>query len=240
MYEEMRPTSQHPWEISKSMSTEELKKIMLEHLDSYLDLLPLLSNQEVTIQDMNDAQPGIYRTVSRPSLRIIQDQSLFLQDSPEFGIFLIKGRWLIVKGNSGKGIELPIQLEVLEHSLIFQLDMHTHPGNDLGSGQPSDKDINKLNSTIDLHQYIASSAGLHEYQYPINLPGGYTELNDVNKSWVYWIKEDLGLSEAEFNIRGGWELKEEFFRQFFGLRTISWDDEMTINEIFKAKESLSI
>ena len=51
--------------------------------------------------------------------------------------------------------------------------------------------------------------------------------------------EDLNLSKTEFNERGGWELKREFFEKYFGLRTIPWENRAEIEGILAGKENLT-
>jgi len=118
--------------------------------------------------------------------------------------------------------------------------MHSHPGDDPGSEQPSDDDIFLLDTTIDNSQYIISNAGLIEYHLPENLPGGYpaSETYNLHPAWRHWIVNDLKLSEAEYVKKGGWELRKEFYEKFYGMRTIPWDYTMEIEAILAGKENL--
>lgn len=70
------------------------------------------------------------------------------------------------------------------------------------------------------------------------MPGGFTELRETEKAWTYWITQELNLSQEEFERRGGWELKKQFYTQFFGLKLISWEDQVAIESLFTSKLDL--
>jgi hypothetical protein len=224
---------------SKPYSWDKLKKAVLENLNATVDLIPTLPATEVNLATLQEIEAGTYLLRERPSINLLRELPEHKEGVGEIGIFCINGRWLISLNNDTETY-LPDTLTAIQHEGLFQADMHTHPGDDPGSRQPSNEDIYKLNSTIDGKNYIISKAGLIEFQWTGNLPGNNSHPTDVHKAWRHWITEDLKLTEDEFNKRGGWELKEEFYEKFFNLRTIPWENTDEIEGILMGREELKI
>lgn len=224
---------------SKPHSWEDLKEAVLGNLDATLDLIPTLPATELNLTTLQGIETGTFLMRVKPSINLLRELPEYKEGAGEVGIFCIKGRWLISL-NIGVHTNLPDTLTAIQHENVFQIDMHTHPGDDPGSRQPSNEDIFKLNSTIDGKNYIISKAGLIEFQWTGNLPGNYSHPTDVHGAWKHWIVEDLKLSEDEYNTRGGWKLKEEFYKKFFKLKIIPWENADEIEDILTSGERLKI
>ncbi len=221
----------------KPHSWEDLRVAVRKNLDATLGLVDPLPAQDISLSGLENTDSGTYFLKDRPTVSFMKKLPDFRGGEGEVGLFCIKGRWFISL-NDGLETSLPDTLSAVQHDGIFQADIHSHPGDDQGAEQPSREDISKLNSTIDGKNYIISKKGLIEFQKPKKLPGGFTNVNDTERAWRYWIVEELKLSEEEFNKRGGWELKKEFYIKYFGLRTIPWEKETEIASILAAKEKL--
>jgi hypothetical protein len=223
----------------KPHSWEQLRVAVRGNLDATLRLIPPLPAADLAIPSLETTVPGTYALSERPTIGLMRALPSFKNGDAEVGLFCVNGKWLISL-NKGMETTLPNTLTAIQHDGIFQADIHSHPGDDAGAEQPSREDISKLSSTIDGRNYIISNKGLIEFQRPQNLPGGSSELYDSERAWRNWITEELKLTEDEFNQRGGWELKKEFYAKFFGLRTISWENEEEIENILSAKEQLKV
>lgn len=229
---EFLPSGPHSW--------DDLSKAVLENLDATIDLIEPLPTAEISLESLEKVEPGIYLIPKRPTIDLLRQLPKFKDGTAEVGIFCVNGKW-IVSISEGLHASLPHTLEAIEHSHVFQADMHSHPGDDPGSRQPSDSDIYRLDSTVDGKNYIISNTGLIEFELTGNLPGGYTSQRDVHKAWTHWIRVDLKITEDdEFNQRGGWDLKEEFYRKFFNMKIIPWQDIEKIENILLSKEQLRI
>lgn len=222
----------------KPYSLEQLRIAVRNNLDATLGLVAPLPIQELSLTQLERIEPGSYTLLVRPSVGFLKQLPNFRNGTAEVGLICISGTW-IVSVNEGMKTILPALLKAVQNDGIFQADIHSHPGDDPGSTQPSNEDIDVLSSTIDGKHYLITNSGMVEYQKPATLPGGYT--NDYHrKAWEYWIVEELKLSEEEFNQRGGWELKKEFYTKFFGLRTIPWENQEEIERLLAEKEALHI
>lgn len=223
------PTLPHSW--------EDLRKAVRSNLDATVDLISPLPTPDITLSSLEGLKPGTYALKQRPSVELLRQLTEYKNGSGEVGLICINGKWLISL-NESLNTHLPNILTAIQHDGIFQADIHSHPGDDPGSEQPSDDDIFKLDSTIDGRNYILSRAGVIEFQRPRDLPGGYTKIHDAHKAWTYWIRKELKLTEDKFDKRGGWELKRKFYETFFRLRVIPWENISEIEEILSSKEQL--
>lgn len=223
----------------KPHSWEDLRRAVRSNLDATVNLIPHLPLGDLKLQTLEQLEPGTYILPARPTVPLLRELPRFKGGTVEVGISAVNGKWLVTLG-IGLSIRLPETLVAVEHDGLFQADLHTHPGKDPGSTQPSREDVDKLDSTIDGRNYIISSTGIHEFHRPTSLPGGFTELHDEERAWRYWIVNGLKLSEEEYYRRGGWELKRQFHEKFFGLRTISWNHTEEIEELLASKEELEL
>ena len=71
-----------------------------------------------------------------------------------------------------------------------------------------------------------------------NLHGNYSHPTDVQSAWTHWITKNLKLTEDEYNKRGGWKLKEEFYKTFFNLKLTPWENIDEIEDLIRKKEVL--
>jgi hypothetical protein len=221
-YPEFLPQGPHSW--------TELRDAVLNNLGETINLIPLLPLDSIDLESLETVAPGTYRLYQRPDFDLLRELPLFAEGKREVGVFCIYGNWMITLGD-GLRIDLPDTLKSIERDRLFQLDMHTHPGTDPGTEQPSDEDIHKLNSTIDGYQYIFNGKGILEYHLPHQMPGGFTDPIDVGRAWEYWVVQELGLSQEEYEEVGAWEVKRQFFEHFFGLKQIPWEDRSKIEAI---------
>lgn len=226
-----------PYSLPKGFyAREDLRKIVRSNFDATLNLIPPLPSNEVTLQTLEQLEPRTYALGQRPKLSLLRELPKFRGGAAEVGVFSINGKWLVTLGTDLL-IELPKILDVVVHDGLFQADIHSHPGNGPDSEQPSKEDIWHLDSTIDGKNYIISRVGIVEFQKPIGLPGGFN-LRESEESWKYWITQELNITEDQYNQQGGWELKNRFYKFFFGLRTIPWDKEQEIEALLASKENL--
>lgn len=223
----------------KPHSWEQLRVAVRGNLDATLGLIPPLPTTDLAMPYLETTASGTYALSARPTTELMRGLPNYKNGSAEVGLFCVNGMWLISL-NEGMETTLPETLTAIHSDAIFQADIHSHPGDDPGAEQPSREDISKLSSTIDGRNYIVSNKGLIEFQRPQNLPGGSSNLHDAERAWKYWITEELKLTKDEFNQRGGWELKKEFYTKFFGLRTIPWENQEEIENILAAKEQLKV
>lgn len=222
----------------KPHSWEQLRVAVRNNLDATLGLVAPLPIQELDLTQLERIEPGLYTLPTKPSVGFLKQLPNFRNGTAEVGLICINGAWL-VSLNEGMETILPDPLKAIQNDAIFQADIHSHPGADPGSIQPSNEDLDALSSTIDGKHYLVSKSGMMEYQKPATLPGGHT--NDYHrKAWEYWIREEIKLTEKEYNKRGGWKLKREFYENFFGLRLISWENEEEIERLLAEKETLQV
>lgn len=222
----------------KPHSWEQLRVAVRSNLDATLGLIVPLPIQDLGLPQLETVGVGTYTLESRPSVDFMRELPNFRNGSAEIGLFCVNGKWLI-KINEGMETTLPDNLRAIQRDGIFQADIHSHPGVDPGSTQPSDEDLDHLSSTIDGKHYLISNSGMVEYQKPATLPGGYAN-SYHRRAWEYWIREEIKLTEEEYNKRGGWKLKREFYEKFFGLRLIPWENEEEIERLLAEKEALHV
>lgn len=128
-------------------------------------------------------------------------------------------------------MHLPNTLASIQHSRVFQFDLHSHPGEEALAYVPSIEDGSFLDSTVDGKLHISAKAGLVELSLPQSLPGGFKNLYEIHQAWALWITEDLKLNEAGFERIDGLVLMNQFFRTFFTLRIIPWQNSSEIETL---------
>jgi hypothetical protein len=224
--------------LPQEQSSVELREAVIKNLEAALDLIPKLPIHELNVENLEKVEPGTYILNEPPPVDFIKEIPKFMNGESEIGLFCAQGRW-IIQINKYLLSKTPSTLKCFEKDRVFQIDMHSHPGTDPGAEQPSEEDIEYLNSTIDGYNYIISENGILEFHIPNDFSEKNITISYCKKIWKDWILEGLKLTEEEFNNIDAWKLKKQFFEKFFGLKVIPWEKISEIKKILD-KDQLRI
>lgn len=232
-----------PGEFGAWKTYRELVRSKLDDVCKHLPL-PHLSG-EVTLKQLERLKPGGYVLQGPPNVDVLQSLPEFHDSDAETGVFAVHTQWIIVLGQKktrdeiGHSLELPNVLDALKYQGLFQLCLHSEPGDADGLPSIESADIPHLASAVDNKAYIATRNGLSEYKAPrTSLPGNYGFSPEVTNAWSYWIREVLKLDEEQFHARGPDALRREFITKYFSPRIIPWDQEKKIAKLIHGKSKL--
>ena len=218
----------------RSMSTDELRDAVIHNIDDVLESIPEVDIERFDKETFERFPEGTYRLTKCPDAEMLSSKDIY-GVKIEIGIHKINGYYLLTITHDLE-TRLPEYLSVLNGNGMFSLDLHSHPSGGEGSEQPAEGDIFQLGNSRDGRCCIISEKGLKVFSKPKNLPGGFKSYLEAEPAWRYWITQDLKISEEEFEKRGAWNLKREFYEKFFGLRNIPWEQKEEINKILEADD----
>ncbi|MCB0356236.1 MAG: hypothetical protein KDD40_04475 [Bdellovibrionales bacterium] len=205
-----------PCNQSLVVSTAEIRNMVLNDLDGFLNWLPTYNN---LMEAISIGRTGVFRLLTPPTHLEVGDS--FMYDG-EIGFLKIRGQWIISLNSSNQTI-WPIELQSIDKDEVADFDIHSHPGTDPESGVPAFDDTVALGNTKSGKAYISTHKGIIEFQKPQYLPGNYN-FDQANLAFNFWILNDLKLTEEQYYIIGGWTLQEKFFKKFYHLRYLSIEE----------------
>jgi len=171
--------------------------------------------------------PGVYRLEAGPTIPFLRSMHTFRGSTAELGLFRHQGKWLL-SVSEGPSMSLPAVFRAVGDHIGFDVNLHSHPGQDALALLPSFEDAFHVGKSRGGAELISTAKGLLVFGEGVTRnealgPGG---------NFTHYV-EARGLTKDAYEAHGPLRVQQEFFEDRFGLRTVAWSDTQELERLLQ-------